>query len=533
MSITTVFTPPLVSDSPEVFNSKAFTLVGGLNTWSGEANTLAAAVTTKAGEAATSAASVGTSAATATTKASEAAASAAAIGTTATTSTTKAGEAATSALKAQAWADNVQNMEVETGKYSAKHWAMQAQATVTGSLTYRGSLDASSGNYPVSPVLGDYYKISVSGTISTVLYNANDSIIYNGLTWDKIDSTDSVSSVSGKTGTVTLSGADVGLGSVDNTADTAKPVSTLQAAAIAAAVYTHPANHPASVITQDTNNRFVTDAEKTTWNSKLPASDVYAWAKAATKPSYTAAEVGLGNVPNLAFSGSNTGDETTATIKTKLSITTLSGSNTGDQVIPTTLPASDVYAWAKAATKPSYTPAEVAAQPLDADLTAIAALAATAGLLKKTAADTWTLDTAAYTTNLGTVTGVTGTAPIVSSGGTTPAISISAATTITAGSMSAADKTKLDGVATGATAYAHPANHAASVITQDASNRFVTDAEKTTWNDKQATLVSGTNIKTINSTSLLGTGDIALVTQSQYNTDMGDLATALANINGV
>jgi hypothetical protein len=52
----------------------------------------------------------------------------------------------------------------------------------------------------------------------------------------------------------------------------------------------------------------------------------------------------------------------------------------------------------------------------------------------------------------GGVTSVTGTAPISSSGGTTPAISISAATTSAAGSMSSADKTKLDGVATGATA---------------------------------------------------------------------------------
>ena len=44
----------------------------------------------------------------------------------------------------------------------------------------------------------------------------------------------------------------------------------------------------------------------------------------------------------------------------------------------------------------------------------------------------------------GTVTSVTGTAPIVSSGGTTPAISINAATTLAAGSMSAADKLKLN-----------------------------------------------------------------------------------------
>jgi len=54
------------------------------------------------------------------------------------------------------------------------------------------------------------------------------------------------------------------------------------------------------------------------------------------------------------------------------------------------------------------------------------------------------------TFNVGTVTGVTGTAPIVSSGGTAPAISITAATTGAAGSMSAADKSKLDGIASGA-----------------------------------------------------------------------------------
>jgi len=52
--------------------------------------------------------------------------------------------------------------------------------------------------------------------------------------------------------------------------------------------------------------------------------------------------------------------------------------------------------------------------------------------------------------NTAQVTSVTGTAPIASSGGTTPAISISAATTSAAGSMSSADKTKLDGIASGA-----------------------------------------------------------------------------------
>lgn len=39
-------------------------------------------------------------------------------------------------------------------------------------------------------------------------------------------------------------------------------------------------------------------ADVTDFPTSMPASDVYAWAKAATKPTYTSAEVGLGNVQN-------------------------------------------------------------------------------------------------------------------------------------------------------------------------------------------------------------------------------------------
>jgi hypothetical protein len=74
----------------------------------------------------------------------------------------------------------------------------------------------------------------------------------------------------------------------------------------------------------------------------------------------------------------------------------------------------------------------------------------------------------------GVVSGVTGTAPVVSSGGTTPAISMAAATTL------------VDG--------------------------YLTSTDWTTFNGKQAALVSGTNIKTVNSNSLLGSGNVSVGT---------------------
>ena len=144
-----------------------------------------------------------------------------------------------------------------------------------------------------------------------------------------------VTSVAGKTGVVTLDKNDVGLGNVDNTSDSSKPVSTATQTALngkAASSHSH-------AITDVTGLQTALDGKQ--------ASGSYA----AASHTHTPSEVGLGNVSNTAQ-----------------------------------------------------------------------------------------------------VTSITGTAPIVSSGGTTPAISISAATTSAAGSMSSADKTKLDAIAAGATA---------------------------------------------------------------------------------
>lgn len=79
----------------------------------------------------------------------------------------------------------------------------------------------------------------------------------------------------------------------------------------------------------------------------------------------------------------------------------------------------------------------VSYQPLDADLTAIAALAGTSGLLKKTAADTWTLDTSTYLTANQSIT-VSGDA---SGSGTTSIALTLANTAVTAGSYTNANIT--------------------------------------------------------------------------------------------
>ena len=52
------------------------------------------------------------------------------------------------------------------------------------------------------------------------------------------------------------------------------------------------------------------------------------------------------------------------------------------------------------------------------------------------------------------------------------------------GLMAKEDKYKLDGVAAGANNYSHPASHVATMITQSATHRFVSDIEKNTWNGK-------------------------------------------------
>lgn len=100
-------------------------------------------------------------------------------------------------------------------------------------MTYQGTWNASTNTPTLADGTGDQgdvYRVSVAGSRNlgsgTIAFGVGDYCIYNGSTWEKSDSTDAVASVNGYTGTVTLTKSDVGLGSVDNTADADKPIST-------------------------------------------------------------------------------------------------------------------------------------------------------------------------------------------------------------------------------------------------------------------------------------------------------------------
>ena len=105
-------------------------------------------------------------------------------------------------------------------------------------------------------------------------------------------------------------------------------------------------------------------------------------------------------------------------------------------------------------------------------------------------------------------------------------------TTSTDGFMIAADKVKLDGIATGANNYTHPATHPPSIIAQDTANRFVTDAEKTTWNGKEtpAGAQSKADAALASANSYTDTKVAALVDSSPGTLDtLNELAAALGD----
>ena len=210
----------------------------------------------------------------------------------------------------------------------------------------------------------------------------------------------------------------VGLGNADNTSDLNKPISTATQAALdakAAANHTQAASTITGLATVATSGLYADLTSRPTLGTAAPL-DVPAAGDASS------AQVVKGGDSRLSDARTPTAHNQAASTITGLAAVATSGSasdlNTG------TLPAARIPA--TAVTAGSYGSASlvpVITVGADGRITAASTAAVSGG-----------------------VTNVTGTAPIVSSGSTTPAISITAATTSAAGSMSSADKTKLDAI---------------------------------------------------------------------------------------
>lgn len=209
---------------------------------------------------------------------------------------------------------------------NAKIGLAQIPDAVLGQVEYLGQWNASTGAASGSDLRspagrayrkGDYFVCSVAGNkvpkadgtegsvSGTINYAVGDWLIYT-TEWEKVDNTDAVTSVCGRTGAITLTKNDVGLDKVQNldidSVPTASSYNYVYSAGVAAALSykqdvlmfddtpTAGSNNPVksggikteldkkantadipttlAELAEDTTHRVVTDTEKSTWNGK-------------------------------------------------------------------------------------------------------------------------------------------------------------------------------------------------------------------------------------------------------------------------
>lgn len=181
----------------------------------------ATAASTSASNASTSASNASTSAAAALTSANNAAASA-------TAASTSAGSANQSVIDSQAARDAAITAkndtltikgQAETAKVDAEAAATRAENAATaaaGGMVDGGSADLSGGVYPAPLQAGGQnvttlWKVTVGGTVDSETYGVGDTLVYSKTldSYYKIDNTEAVTSVNGKSGVVSLVAADL------------------------------------------------------------------------------------------------------------------------------------------------------------------------------------------------------------------------------------------------------------------------------------------------------------------------------------
>ena len=124
-------------------------------------------------------------------------------------------------LQAQITAISIPSQTGNSGKFLTTNGTALSWGSVAGVLTYQGTWNATTNTPTLTSSVGTsgyYYVVATAG--STDLngitdWQIGDWLIFNGSAWQKIDQTNLVVSVAGRTGAVTLSNTDIsGLGTM-------------------------------------------------------------------------------------------------------------------------------------------------------------------------------------------------------------------------------------------------------------------------------------------------------------------------------
>jgi hypothetical protein len=139
----------------------------------------------------------------------------------------------------------------------------QINDALIGNVNFQGLWNASTNtptlvDPPSSGTKGYYYIVSTGGTFAGITFEVGDWIISNGTAWGKVDNTDAVSSVFGRTGNVTAINGDYNTSQVTESGNLYY-TDARSRAALSFAAGSGAYNSGTGVITIPTNNNQITN----------------------------------------------------------------------------------------------------------------------------------------------------------------------------------------------------------------------------------------------------------------------------------
>ena len=199
--------------------------------------------------------------------------------------------------------------------------------------------------------------------------------------------------------------------------------------------YTHPATHPASMITETSEKRFVSDTEKASWNAKATESFV--------TEAIANAQLNGGQGGSVDLSGYVTTTALNTALNEKVDKVSGKSLSTNDYTNAEKTKLAGIEANANNYSHPSSHPASIITETSE----------------KRFVTDN---EKATWNNKVDKISG--------------KGLSTNDYTT--------EEKNKLQGIAVNANNYMHPDKHPASIITESTTQQFVTAAQKTEWSNK-------------------------------------------------